>query len=42
MLRVSIAFLLCMGVMFPLDAQTLYGSIIGTVTDQSGAVIPNA
>ncbi len=24
------------------DAQTLYGSIVGTVTDTSGAVIPNA
>ncbi|MGH9452053.1 MAG: carboxypeptidase-like regulatory domain-containing protein, partial [Terriglobia bacterium] len=25
-----------------LDAQSLYGSMSGTVTDQSGAVIPGA
>ena len=42
MLRVTIAFLLCVAAMLRLDAQTLYGSIVGTVTDQSGAVIPNA
>ena len=26
----------------PADAQVLYGSIVGTVEDQSGAVVPNA
>jgi hypothetical protein len=26
----------------PLSAQVLYGTIVGTVTDQSGAVVPNA
>ena len=25
-----------------LDAQVLYGSVVGTVTDQSGAVVPKA
>jgi hypothetical protein len=46
MLRVSIASFLCIASavlsVSRLDAQTLYGSIVGTVTDQSGAVVPNA
>src|SRR5713226_9941667 len=26
----------------PISAQVLYGSVVGTVEDQSGAVVPNA
>jgi hypothetical protein len=45
-MRTVIAGLLCLSSIVitapTLRAQTLYGSIVGTVTDQSGAVVPNA
>jgi hypothetical protein len=45
-MRTLIAGLLCLSSIVitapTLRAQTLYGSIVGTVTDQSGAVVPNA
>ena len=28
--------------MFRLNAQVLYGSVVGTVADQTGAVVPGA
>ena len=38
---VSLLFLVCIGVQ-PASAQVLYGSIVGTVEDPSGAVVPGA
>src|SRR4029079_7267503 len=32
----------CVLIAHPLDAQVLYGSIVGTVTDASGAALPGA
>src|SRR5579884_3381688 len=44
--RLTTAVLLCIALLIAvapsLNAQLLYGSIVGTVTDQSGAVVPNA
>jgi hypothetical protein len=34
------AFLLASTLVQPLNAQVLYGSVVGTVTDQTGAVVP--
>jgi hypothetical protein len=44
MTRVTLAALIGAALIAPaaLHAQLLYGSIVGTVTDQSGAVVPNA
>ena len=38
----SVAFLVYVGGPTPLQAQTFYGSIVGTVTDSSNAVVPGA
>ena len=37
-----ICLLAILAVSLPLEAQSFYGSILGTVTDTSGAVVPNA
>ena len=37
-----IATLLCGGVVRPLSAQTLYGSLVGTIIDPSGDLVKNA
>ena len=37
-----LAFLCVCGRVLPANAQAVYGSIYGTVTDKSGAVVPNA
>ena len=34
--------LICVGFVLPGGAQTFYGSLVGTVTDSSGAVVPGA
>ena len=38
----AVIVLLSVAVVQPVQAQVLYGSVVGTVTDQSGAVIPGA
>jgi len=40
--RVALLASLVLGVMVPSRAQTFYGSILGTVTDSGGGVIPGA
>ena len=46
MIRTALALALfaCVGIVFSASAraQAVYGSIFGTVTDKSGAAIPNA
>lgn len=42
LLKVVISIMLAAAASLPLLAQTFYGSILGTVTDASGAVIPGA
>ncbi len=41
-LKLSLLAVLVIGATAPLTAQTFYGSILGTVTDSAGAVIPGA
>jgi hypothetical protein len=41
-LLLAVSSLLALLLVRPLDAQVLYGSVSGTITDQSGAVVPNA
>ncbi|MBI3695470.1 MAG: TonB-dependent receptor [Acidobacteria bacterium] len=41
-LTLPVALLLAGLVSIPAEAQVLYGSIVGTVEDQTGAVVPNA
>ena len=45
-LRTTLSFavlsVLALGYMARMNAQVLYGSIVGTVTDQAGASVPNA
>jgi len=41
-LRISLLAGFVFGVAVPSIAQTFYGSILGTVTDSAGAVIPGA
>ncbi|MGH9800921.1 MAG: carboxypeptidase-like regulatory domain-containing protein, partial [Blastocatellia bacterium] len=36
------ALLICISVCMPATAQSTFGTITGTVTDPTGAVIPNA
>src|SRR5260370_32840987 len=40
-LTLSLAFLV-LGLLSPVQAQVLYGSIVGTVVDPTGAVVPRA
>src|ERR1051325_1299520 len=37
-----VAILLALALAAPADAQTLYGSLTGNVTDSTGAAVPNA
>lgn len=41
-LLLGVSILLTLFVVRPMGAQVLYGSVTGTVTDQSGAVVPSA
>jgi hypothetical protein len=41
-IRFSLLAALVLGFAFPSPAQTFYGSILGTVTDSAGAVMPGA
>ncbi len=44
LIRITFALVATAALLFPVttSAQVLYGTMIGTVTDQSGAVVPNA
>jgi len=41
-LTIAAALLLALASAAPLRAQSIYGTITGTVSDQSGAVVPGA
>src|SRR5215831_17956400 len=38
----SVVALLAISTVHPMNGQVLYGSVVGTITDQSDAVVPNA
>ncbi len=41
-MALGLLFVACFSVVLPAHAQAVYGSIFGTVTDPSGAIVPNA